>query len=169
MSCADVAFHTVVPLPQMWLLTNSDSRVRYSFWPAVTYGPGRARDWDIYKNDIRFWIEGDKLRVMGDAKSNVMRDWSLFKSVVLDNLPRYFQDLNDCLETMRSTIVQHSTSKDSAKATHQGVIRILEDRLEGTFDETIDEEPVRKGPKMQVTTFKRKRVADADDSSGGGM
>ncbi|KAF8631511.1 hypothetical protein AX17_005078, partial [Amanita inopinata Kibby_2008] len=132
-------------------------------------GPGHVRDWDIYKTRLRLWIEGEQLDVIGTRKSDDVHNWRNFKSVVLDNLPPYFQDLSDCLETMRSTIVRHDTSKDKAEATHQDFIRILEDRLEETFDEAVDEVTVQEGPKMQVTTSKRKRVADANDSTGGGM
>ncbi|KAF8625471.1 hypothetical protein AX17_006843 [Amanita inopinata Kibby_2008] len=132
-------------------------------------GPGRARDWDMYKTDVRFWIEGDDLRSNGAAKSDNMHVRANFKSVVLDNLPQYFKDLRGCLDAMRLAIFIHPENEVPIPFTHQGFVRILEARLQETFNETVKEDLRPEELKTQVTTSKRKRVTGANDFTGGGM
>ena len=101
-------------------------------------GPGRRRDWDICKTDLRHWIKGD-FRTISQTKSSDVISAVRFRSTVLENIPPYFQDLGTCLDDLRRYIFLES-ELSRRPANHDGFIKILEARSQGSFDETVEEE-----------------------------
>jgi hypothetical protein len=101
-------------------------------------GPGRRRDWDICKTELRRWIEGNFASI-GEAKSSDVTKAQRFQTIVLDNIPPYFHDLRNCLDNLRRYIFHESELKNHPP-THAGLIDILVARSKEPFDETVKED-----------------------------
>jgi Fungal protein kinase len=117
--------------------------------------PGRERKWDIYSTELRYWIEGNNLWFVGSVKGNGVQNPEIFHQLVLQNLPKYFEDVGPCLETLRAAFFSRRD------ATHDSIIAILNDRCQLGFDETIINDPLP--ATKSVTKSKRRRVKEQNE------
>ena len=139
-------------------------------------GPALPRDWNILSHKaLRAWIEGESFDAIGLAKFAIVGSRECFGEIVLDQLPRYFQDFRTLLDDLRECIFHEHEAHEASggkKATHERIIQILRARLAEPLDEEFNAAEAllnseEREERHAVSTFLVNADIDGDTGDGG--